>query len=103
MYSAASRPPRVAGARPSSRSLARKRKCASIAAVSTGMGDGGRPGVPGPPPRGLGGVGGAQGGSPPKGLDVFGGPPLLAEKYGPASQRGAPCHVEHPAVPGGDT
>src|SRR5437899_5879307 len=39
MYSAARRPPRVAGARPSSRSLARKRRCASMAAVSTGMVD----------------------------------------------------------------
>src|SRR5213594_4754522 len=37
MYSAARRPPRVAGARPSRRSLARKRRCASMAAVSTGI------------------------------------------------------------------
>src|SRR5262245_34224471 len=35
MYSVASFPPRVAGARPSSRSLARNLRCASIAAVST--------------------------------------------------------------------
>src|SRR5258705_8977309 len=33
MYSAASRPPRVAGARPSSRSELRKRRCPSISAV----------------------------------------------------------------------
>src|SRR4051812_25540401 len=36
MYSVASLPPRVAGARPSSKSLARNLRCASIAAVSTG-------------------------------------------------------------------
>src|SRR5213596_238091 len=39
MYCAANRPPRVAGARPSSRSSARYLRCASIAAVLTaGMG-----------------------------------------------------------------
>src|SRR5712691_7087002 len=39
MYFAANRPPRVAGARPSSRSSARYLRCASIAAVLTaGMG-----------------------------------------------------------------